>query len=94
MAYRLGYEVLPGLLALVNDGAYPGRVRDVYAAIEGECLALLDRLESARVTIKRAVGLEYAQMKGGGSLLEPLVVEGMEITSRAMAALEPQESLA
>jgi len=33
-------------------------------------------------------------MKGGGSLLEPLVVEGMEITSRAMAALEPQESLA
>ena len=94
VAYRLGYDVLPGLLALVTDGASHGRVSETYIAIEDECLALLGRLESARVDIKRDIGVEYAQMKAGRSLLEPLVVEAMRLTSRALATLMPQESLA
>jgi hypothetical protein len=79
VAHRLGYEVLPGLLALGADGADPADITRALPRIETECLGLLDSLESVRV--------EYWHMKRGGSLLEPLVEEAIEIIDHALGVL-------
>jgi hypothetical protein len=87
VARRLGYEVLPGLLALGADGATPAGIARALPRIEAECLGLLDSLEAVRVVIRRNIRLEYWHMKRGGSLLEPLVEEAIEIIDHALGVL-------
>lgn len=87
IAHHLGYEVLPGLLALDADGAPPVNIRRAFPQVEKECLDLLDSLESVRVTIRRSIGVEYWYMKQGGSMLEPLAQRAIDITERALRVL-------
>ena len=87
IAHRLGYEVLPGLAALGEDGADQRDVDIAFPHIEQAAHALVDRLESVRVTISKRIGVEYWHMKQGGSLLEPLVDKAIFITQRALAVL-------
>ncbi len=87
VAYRLGYEVLPGLLALGADGADPADITRALPRIERECLGLLDSLESVRVDIRRNIRLEYWHMRQGGPMLEPLVEEAIEIIDHALGVL-------
>jgi len=88
IAYRLGYEVLPGLLALEENGADPDDIATVYPLAQKACFQLLDRLESARITIKGCIKVEYSLMRHDGSLLEPLVLEAIDIASLALDVLE------
>jgi hypothetical protein len=87
VARRLGYEVLPGLLALDADGASPADIRRAFPSIERGCLYLLDSLESVRVNIRRNIKLEYRHMRQGGSMLEPLVGHAIDITDHALSLL-------
>ena len=87
VAYWLGYKLLPGLKALVNDGADKADVDSASVYIEKDCLALLDRMEEVRLAIKKNIALEYQHMKLGGSLLEPLVEDAIFITERALGVL-------
>lgn len=87
IAHRLGYEVLPGLLALDADGVDPVNIRRAFPQVEKECLDLLGPLESVRVTIRRSIGVEYWYMKQGGSMLEPLVGHAIDITDHALSLL-------
>jgi hypothetical protein len=87
VAYWLGYKLLPGLKALVNDGADRAYVDSVSVYIEKDCLELLDRMEEVRLAIKKNIALEYEHMKLGGSLLEPLVDDAIFITERALGVL-------
>lgn len=83
VSFWLGYNLLAGLLALKKEGAQS--VDSHYSAIEHSCFVLVDRLQAARNAIHKNVSLEYQQMKRGGSLLEPLIEEAIEITRRALA---------
>lgn len=87
VAHRLGYEVLPGLVALAEDGAAQRDVDIAFPHIEQAVHALVSRLESVRVTISKSINIEYWQMKQGGSLLEPVVDEAISITQRASAVI-------
>ena len=87
VAYRLGYEVLPGLAALGEDGADQRDVDITFPHIEQAAHALVGRLESVRVTISKRIGVEYWHMKQGGSLLEPLVDKAIFITQRSLSVL-------
>jgi hypothetical protein len=87
VAHRLGYEVVPGLLALGADGADPTAIMNVHPRIENDCLALVGCLESARTSIRRSIGVEYEQMKQDGSMLEPLVERAIDITDHALIVL-------
>lgn len=84
VAYRLGYEVLPGLKALSADGVRSKIIQDTYPWIEKECLALLDSLELARTAIRKNIGAEYRQMRQGRSMLEPLVEKAIVLASLAL----------
>lgn len=87
VAHRLGYEVLPGLLALGADGASSADIQRAFPSIERECLDLVDSLESVWMDIRRDIGLEYWHMRQGRSMLEPLVERAMDITDRALRLL-------
>ena len=83
VAHLLGYNLLPGLIALKKEGAQ--FVDRDYPPIERDCLQLLDRLEQVRIAIKSDISIEYDQMKLGGSLLDPLIDEAMHLVHRALA---------
>jgi len=92
VAHRLGYEVLPGLLALGADGADPVNIRRTFPWVEKECLDLINSLESVRRTIKKNISVEYRHMRQGGSMLEPLVERAIDITDRALRVLPRHDS--
>lgn len=83
IAYSLGYNLLPGLLALKKEGALC--VDRDYPAIEYDCEQLVNRLEQVRIAIKKDIKVEYWQMKQGGSLLEPLIDDASSLVHRALA---------
>jgi hypothetical protein len=83
IANCLGYDLLPGLLALKMEGAQC--VDSEYPAIERECLELLEHLEYTRIVLKKNIKLEYQHMKRGGSLLEPLIKEALVLVQKALA---------
>ena len=83
VAHLLGYNLLPGLIALKNEGAL--LVDRDYPAIERDCLQLLDRLEQVRTAIKSDISIEYDHMKLGGSLLDPLIDEAIHLVHKALA---------
>jgi len=85
VAHRLGYEVLPGLRALVRDGAARRDISIAYPLIEQAAHDLVDRLESVRVSIRKCIDYEYWHMQQGGSLLEPVVNDAISLTQRALA---------
>ncbi len=87
VAYRLGYEVVPGLLALGADGADRTAIIAAQPLIETECQTLLNALESARVSIRKSIGVEYWHMRQGGSMLEPLVERAIDIAEYALSVL-------
>lgn len=83
IAFSLGYDLLPGLIALKKEGAL--YVDRDYPAVEQDCLKLVDCCEQVRNAIKKDIKVEYRQMKQGGSLLEPLIDEAIDLTRRALA---------
>jgi hypothetical protein len=83
IAFSLGYDLLPGLLALKKEGALC--VDRDYPAIAQDCLKLVDRCGQVRNAIRKDIKVEYRQMKQGSSLLEPLIEEAIDLTRRALA---------
>lgn len=82
IAFSLGYNLLPGLLALKNEGSI--FVDRDYPAIEQDCLQLVDRCEQVRKAIRKDIKVEYRQMKQGDSLLEPLIDDATSLVHRAL----------
>jgi hypothetical protein len=85
VAFSLSYDLLAGLKALKNEGA--NSVDSEYAHFERECLLLVDRFERVRKAIKSQIGVELRQMKKGGSLIEPLIGEALDLTQRALSVI-------
>jgi hypothetical protein len=82
IAFYLGYDLLPGLLARKKEGVLC--VDRDYSALEQDCLQLVDRCEQVRNAIKKDIKVEYRQMKQGGSLLEPLIDDALYLVQRAL----------
>ena len=83
VAFCIGYDMLPALMALKHEGALC--VDSESRGLERECLALVGRLEHVRLTLKKGIGVEYSHMRRGGSLIEPLINEAIELAERALA---------
>lgn len=85
VAWRLGYEALPGLRALTENGVPKGEVDSLYPTLLAEAEGLAGRLETHRRFIAKNIRLEYDGMKMGLPLLKPLVAEAVCIAARAMS---------
>lgn len=88
VAWRLGYEVLPGLRALTGDGVPKARIDAAYPSIEVEVKNLVARLDSARQMIAKDIGYEYCRMQHADPLLKPLVENAVSLTEGALSVLD------
>ena len=84
VAFTLGYEFLPGLDALKNEGVSELTVSRVYAEMFAQCNSLVLDLELARVSICASIKNEYRQMRNGRSLLAPLVDDALSMTKQVL----------
>ena len=84
VAYRLGYEVLPGLQALAVDGVDSTVIGIELPKFEGYCSSVVGQLEIAHMKIRKSINVEYDQMRSGRSLLEPQVRDAVGIAKRAL----------
>lgn len=87
IAYLLGYDLLPGLAALPEDGAPPGIVSRLMPILRADCDDLVERLEHVRLTIKRSVGIEYDCMRSGQSMLEPPLRKALRMIDSSLECL-------
>lgn len=84
VAYRLGYEVLPGLQALTVDGVDSNTIHSEIPNFERYCSSVVLQLEIAHMKIRKSINVEYDQMRSGRSLLEPQVRDAVGIAKRAL----------
>ena len=84
VAYRLGYEVLPGLQALTADGVDSTLIRSELPNFERNCLSVVGQLEIVHQKIYKSINVEYDQMRLGGSLLEAQVRDAVGIAKHAL----------
>jgi hypothetical protein len=91
VAFTLGYEFLPGLEALQNEGVSELAVSRVYAEMSEKCDSLVLGLEFVRLSICESVKNEYRQMRKGGSLLKPLVGDALRMTQQIILLADSKD---
>lgn len=87
ISYRLGKDLLPGLLALEADGAPRCHIQDIYPRVEKSCRRLIHASEEVRLDINKSIKAEYSEMKSGSSLIEPLFDRAIGLFDEALTAL-------
>ena len=88
VAELLGYDILPAIAALKNDGLSK---RDTDATLDianGMAKTLLKDCERQETRLKGGISAEYDKMKTGYSEVHGLLVEAERITEDALQALE------
>lgn len=85
VAYRLGRDTLPALLASVHEDANARAVHKTYLELELRTIDLVMRLEDARKLLGRNINHEYRAMHRGHSFVKPLFIEAIEITRQALS---------
>jgi len=67
VAYRMGYEIIPGLRALVLEGVLPVQAESAARLIESVMGQRLARWDALRNSYSRKIAHEYARMRNGQS---------------------------
>ena len=88
VAWRLGYEVIPGLRALTGDGVPEAVIDATFPNVEHKVANLMLQLESTHRLIRKNIGIEYRRMRSDDSLLKPLVVEAIQITGDVLSVID------
>jgi hypothetical protein len=94
VADTMSFKVLPGLLALTNEGVDESIVQNMHQQLNKDSISLVHKLELARQQMLKEISYEYALMKSGRSVIEPFIDEGISITKRALAIFQPKYSIA
>jgi hypothetical protein len=84
IAFTLGYEFLPSLKALENEGVSSETVARAYAEMSEQCDGLVFDLELVRASICESIQNEYRQMLRGKSLVAPLVDDAIRMTKQVL----------
>ena len=87
VAFNLGYDLLPGLLALKEDGAEQSVINSIHPAIEISCRNLIDESDCVLHILSKSIQHEYSAMRSNGSLLEPLLLRAINLYDEALSAL-------
>jgi len=88
VAWRLGYEVIPGLRALTGDEVPKASINAVCPDVRLRVAGLMPRLELTRQLIAKDIEYEYRRMRSGDSMLKPLVTEAIQITEIALSVID------
>jgi hypothetical protein len=84
VAWRLGYEVLPGLKALIGDGVPQAKIGSLFPKLERDVCALLSRLEMVRRKISEDLGHECLLIRRSTSFAQPPGKRGIYLPEKAL----------
>jgi hypothetical protein len=87
VTFNLGYDLLPGLLALKEDGAEQSVINSIQPAIKVSCRNLIDESDWVLHILNKSIQHEYSAMRSNGSLLEPLLLRAINLYDEALSAL-------
>lgn len=85
LAHILSTEVLPGLKALQLDGVATPIIQEALrtTSIQSDCL--VQRLETVRRALNSSIENEYQAMRNGGSLIEPLIMDVIQLVQNSLS---------
>ena len=89
VAHRLGYEYLPGLLALPLDGVPQPIVQRAVITSKRQCVELIRRLDDVHIAVKSSDLTEDHAMLLAGSLIWALVLAAIELTKSSVFLWAP-----
>ena len=88
VANQLGYNILPAIAALTNDGLSKRDTDIAFANAKQRANALLKDCEWQQTRLKGGISVEYTMMKTGYSEVHGLLVESDCIAEDALEVLE------
>ena len=87
VAYRMGYEVVPSLRALVADGVPLAQAEAAAKYVESVIDSYLSQWEALRMTYSRSITFEYGLMKDGHSNAMKVVDSALNLIDLAVSRL-------
>jgi len=87
VAYRMGYEIIPGFRALEFDGVPKAQSENAARLIEAAIPPRLVRWDQLRNTYKNRIASEYARMRNGQSNALLVVDEALLMIDSALKTL-------
>ena len=87
VAYRMGYEVVPSLRALVADGVPLAQAEAAAKYVESVIDNYLAQWEALRETYSKTIGYEYTLMRGGHSNAMKVVDSALSLIDLAVSRL-------
>ena len=88
VAELLGYNILPAIAALTNDGLSKRDTNTAFDTAKQRAEALLEDCERQQTRLKGGISAEYDMMKTGYSEIHGLLVEADRIAEDALQVLE------
>ena len=88
VAELLGYNILPAIAALTNNGLSKRDTEATLAIANGMAKALLKDCERQQTRLKGNISVEYDNMEEGYSDVHGLLVEADRIAEEALQVLE------
>ncbi len=79
IAYKVGYDLLPGMEALFRDGVPLHLIEQERPYIQSRAFRLLEQLEQLSQALSRGIESEYSQMRKGKSRLEVLTEQASKL---------------
>ena len=87
VAYRMGYEIIPGLRALEFDDVPKGPCKAAALQVESKISASLVKWDYLRDSYKNRIGSEYVRMRNGQSNALLVVDDALSMIDSALKTL-------
>ena len=87
VAYRMGYEIIPGLRALEYDDVSKGQSEVAALQVESKIPSCLVKWDQLRNTYKNRIASEYARMRNGQSNALLVVDDALSMIDSAFKSL-------
>jgi hypothetical protein len=90
---RLGYEIMPGLRALVYDGISKEKINAFEISINSQLKAILSQVDAVFNEIKSGISIEYKNWDSHRSLIQSALNSGVNLADDIVRFAERELSL-
>lgn len=87
VAFRMGYEIVPGLRALEFDGVHRGEAQASACLVESVIDQHLVNWDGLRATFNRRISSEYERMRNGEPNAKRVVDDALDLINLAVSKL-------
>ncbi len=88
IAHDLGYYVIPAVEALAGDGLPAAQVKMLALHARKKSADIVQRCDAVHDRLRNGIGVEYAHMTHGDSMLEPLLRDAIRLIDEMLQAVD------